>query len=197
MAWKPIDIDPVNVTRSSARKSCKLLRVLSYSSTHQLQWAHNPSVRWMIWSIERSLLLHRHLSSRFSGSLNKLGSVSTASTNTRCHRLRSSQWQTQSGHPCRQLCCNTCHWAWSICYRCECGSCEQHVQRTQISALWKGRYTRRRSDTYGTNLATQRHWPRSFAGASRHRCYCGPTRRRCELPRSSDKYRIHRPMYVR
>lgn len=25
MAWKPIDIDPVNVTRSSARKACKLV----------------------------------------------------------------------------------------------------------------------------------------------------------------------------
>lgn len=40
MAWKPIDIDPVNITRSSARKACKLLQssficLPTYVGTHE------------------------------------------------------------------------------------------------------------------------------------------------------------------
>lgn len=64
MAWKPIDIDPVNVTRSSARKACKLLHIYKHSTNLQ-QWLHMSSTSCIMGSMERFLLLHRIVTSYF------------------------------------------------------------------------------------------------------------------------------------
>lgn len=107
------------------------------------------------------LLLQRNV-------LDELGSANLTLPDIRYHRLRPSQRKSQPGYPGRKLCGDPIYRAPSIGHRCECGSREQHFERIQISAIWQGRDTSCRSGAYRTNLATQRHWSRSFAGTSRN-----------------------------